>query len=131
MFDGGGENKGVARELMKRYNTRNVPIATYHLQSNGLIERGHQPIIDALAKMGPQWVQYLPAVVLVDWVTTRHSTSYAPYKLVFGQDCMLPVEMEAVTWAMIDWKRVQSREQLLAGRARQFERRQDDLETDQ
>ena len=36
--------------------------------------------------------------------------------------------MEAVTWAMIDRKRVQSREQLLAARARQFERRQDDLE---
>ena len=52
VFNGGGENKGVARELMQQYNTRNVPIAAYHLQSNGLIERGHQPIIDALAKLG-------------------------------------------------------------------------------
>jgi hypothetical protein len=51
-----------------------------------------------------------------------------PYNLVFGQDCVLGVETEAMTWAMIDWKRVQSREQLLAARARQFERRQDDLE---
>ena len=38
MFDSGGENNRVARELMKRYNTQNVPIATYYLQSNGLIE---------------------------------------------------------------------------------------------
>ena len=63
VFDGGGENKGVARELMRRYNTRNVPIAAYHLQSNGLIERGHQPIIDPLAKLGQKWVEHLPAVL--------------------------------------------------------------------
>lgn len=62
VFDGGGENKGVASDLMKRYNTRNVPIASYHPQSNGLIDRDHQPIIDALVKLGPQWVQHLPAV---------------------------------------------------------------------
>ena len=33
-----------------------------------------------------------------------------------------------MTWAMMDWKRVQSREQLLAARAKQFERREDDLQ---
>ena len=63
VFDGGGENKGVARELMRLYNTRNVPIAAYHPQSNGLIERGHQPIIDALAKLGQKWVEHLLAVL--------------------------------------------------------------------
>ena len=57
------ENKGVIRELMKRHNTRNVPIAAYHSQLNGLIECGHQPIIDALAKLGPHWVEYLPVVL--------------------------------------------------------------------
>ena len=33
-----------------------------------------------------------------------------------------------MTWAMIDWKRVHTKEQLLAARARQFERWEDDLE---
>ena len=37
VFDRGGENKSVARELMQRYNTHNVPIAAYRPQSNGLI----------------------------------------------------------------------------------------------
>lgn len=96
MFDGGGENKGVARELMKRYNTRNVPIAAYHPQSNGLIECGHQSIIDALAKLGPHWVEHLLAILWADRVTTRRSTGFAPYKLVFGQDCVLPVEAKAM-----------------------------------
>ena len=104
VFDGGGENKGVAREFMKRHNTRNVPIAAYHLQSNRLIQRGHQPIIDALAKLGPHWVEHLPAILWADRITTRRSTGFAPYKLVFGQDCVLPVETEAMTWAMVNWK---------------------------
>src|SRR5258706_3396685 len=113
---------------MQRYNTRNVPIAAYHPQSNGLIERGHQQIIDALAKLGPKWVQHLPAVLWADRVTTRRSIGFAPYKLVFVQDCVLPVEFQAMTWAMIDWKRMHTKEQLLAMRARQFERQEDNLE---
>src|SRR5258705_7145652 len=40
----------------------------------------------------------------------------------------MPVEFQAMRWAMIDWKRVNTKEQLLAARARQFERREDDLE---
>ena len=106
VFDGGGENKGVVRELMKRHNTRNVPIAAYHPQSNGLIERGYQPIIDALAKLGPHWVKHLPAVLWADRITTRRSTGFTPYKLVFGQDCVSPVETEAMTWAMVNWKQI-------------------------
>ena len=42
---------------------------------------------------------------------------------------MLPVETEAMTWAMVNWKQVQTRDQLLAARARQFERREEDLRT--
>ena len=30
VFDRGGENKSIARELMRWYNSRNVPIAAYH-----------------------------------------------------------------------------------------------------
>ena len=48
VVDGGGENKGVVTELLARYNIRNIPIAAYHPQSNGLVERGHQRIIDSV-----------------------------------------------------------------------------------
>ena len=34
-----------------------------------------------------------------------------------------------MTWAIVKWKQVQTREQLLAARARQFERREEDLRT--
>lgn len=66
--------------------------------------------------------------VWADRITTRASTAFTPYRLVFGQDCVLPVELTAVSWATVSWNRVRSREDLLAARARQLERRDDDLE---
>ena len=49
--DGGLENQTLTKELLVRFNVRNVQVATYHLQSNGLVERGNQNIVDTLAKL--------------------------------------------------------------------------------
>ncbi|KAF8448101.1 hypothetical protein BDZ91DRAFT_669828, partial [Kalaharituber pfeilii] len=78
-----------------------VRIAAYHPQLNGLVERGHQSIIDALAKLGKIWVRHLPAVLFFFFISVfAVSTRYAPYRLVFGQDCVLPIELSAKTWAI-------------------------------
>jgi hypothetical protein len=50
VLDGGAENLGSTDEMMKKYGMNGVSIAPYHPQSNGLIERGHQTIINAIAK---------------------------------------------------------------------------------
>ena len=131
IHDNGSENQKIAKELIDRYQINNINIASYHPQSNGLVERGHQPIVDALAKMSNnnnKWVKNLPAVLWADRITTHVSMGFTPYKLVFGQDCVLLVELNAASWATINWKNVRSREDLLAKRARQLERRTEDLE---
>ena len=56
---------------------------------------------------------------------TRASTGYAPYKLVFGQDCVLPVELRAASWAIIAWEKVRMLEDLLVARTRQLERKKE------
>ena len=68
IYDGGPENQGMAKQLFQRYQVKNIQIVPYHPQSNGLIERGHQNIIDALAKLTSNtsvghWVEHLPAVI--------------------------------------------------------------------
>lgn len=128
--DNGPENQGLVRELRDRYNVRNVEIAAYHPQSNGMVERGHKQIVDALAKVAPdgKWVRHLPAVLWADRITTRRSTGFTPFHLVFGQECVLPIELEEGTWATIQWKKVATSEELLAVRTRQLERRPGDLE---
>jgi hypothetical protein len=36
---------------MELYNIKRVVASAYHSQGQGLIERGHKPIVDALAKI--------------------------------------------------------------------------------
>ena len=72
-------------------------------------------------------MEHLPVVLWANRVTTRWSRGFALYKLVFGQDCILPVEFQAMTWAMVDWRRIYTKEQLLVARAWQFEWQEDDL----
>jgi hypothetical protein len=128
IHDNGAENKKITKILIDRYRIRDVAIASYHPQSNGVVERGHQQIVDGLAKLGSKWVRNLPLVVWADRITTRASTGFTPYRLVFGQDCVLPVELTASSWATVEWRKVKSRAELLAARARQLERREEDIE---
>ena len=119
--DNGPENKGLTKELIKRYRIKNIGIESYHSQPNGLVERGHQPVLYTLSKLGQKWVKNLALVVWADHITTHASTGFAPYKLVFGQECILPIELRAASWAVIAWEKVRTLEDLLDARARQLE----------
>ena len=63
VYDGGAENQKHTQEVLETFNILAVPIATYHPQSNGVIERGHQQLVDALSKLGKKWVKNLDAVL--------------------------------------------------------------------
>ena len=95
--DGGPENQALTKELLERFNVQKVQVATYHSQLTRLVERGHQNIVDALAKlMAPSgkpgnWPVHLAAVSWADRITVRKSTGLTPYRVVFGQECLLPV----------------------------------------
>jgi len=117
IYDNGPENKKITKILIDRYRIQNVCVASYHPQSNTVIERGHQQIVDGLAILGPNWVKNLPFVVWANRITTRVSTRSTPYRLVFGQDCVLPVELCASSWTIIEWRKVKTTAELLAVRA--------------
>ena len=135
VYDGGPENQGLTKQLLDRYRIRNIQIVPYHPQSNELIERGHQNIVDALAKIMSGsiglWTDHLPGVMWVDRITVRRSTGTTPYGVAFGQDCLLPLDVEEGTWAVMDWRSIEISEnptaELLAVGARQLERRAEDL----
>ena len=129
VYDNGAENKGLTQELITSYWIKNVQIASYHSQANGLVERGHQPVLNALSKLGKKRIKNLPLVVWADSITTRASTGYASDKLVFGQECVLPVELRAASQAVIAWEKVRTLEDLLVAHARQLERKEEDILT--
>jgi hypothetical protein len=63
VVDGGSENKSVAEALLTNYQIQRTVVSAYHPQSNGLVERGHDPIVNSLSKYcskePAKWAQYL------------------------------------------------------------------------
>ena len=51
-----------------------------------------------------------------------------PAELIFGQKPIMPIEQSIVSWLALPWQDEISREELLALRIRQLERREDDIE---
>jgi hypothetical protein len=107
VMDGGSENMGFTKQTVKKYGMQGIGIAPYHPQSNDLVERRHQTIINAIAKykamdsairseLYPRetgWTQYLALALWADRITTRRTTGYSAFKLIYGRYCLLPVQL--------------------------------------
>jgi hypothetical protein len=132
VIDGGPENKAHVAEFVRRYGIRRVQVSAYHPQGNGMIERGHRPITEALARMtkggSKGWVKALPAVLLADRTTIHGPTGETPFFMLYGREAILPIELRYPTWRVLDWENVKTREDLIAVRARQLELRDEDVE---
>ena len=132
IVDGGPENKDAVIELANRYGIKRVVVSAYHPQANGMIERGHRPVVQALSKMTNggmgKWVDNLPAVLWADRTTVRASTGNTPFYLNSGNEAVLPIELEIPTWRILPWNEVHTTDELLAMRARQIQRRDEDME---
>jgi hypothetical protein len=70
VIDGGPENKGYVAAFTAKYRIKRVQVSVYHLPANGMIEQGHKPIANALAKLTDSglsnWVQNLSIVLFAD-----------------------------------------------------------------
>jgi transposase InsO family protein len=81
--DGGGENKGEVIQLLEKMGVTQIVVSAYHPQGNGMVERGHKPITDSIAKVCSErqsdWPEYLPYALWADRITARRSTGMSPF----------------------------------------------------
>lgn len=130
VVDGGPENRGLAQELVDRYGIKRIQSSAYHPQSNGLVERGHLPVVDGLAKLRisgqRNWPEHLPFMLWADRVSVNN-TGYTPFFLEYGHQAVLPVDLEFPSWIVHRWHKVRTTEELLAMRCTQLERRDEDV----
>lgn len=116
---------------METYGIQNVRISAYYPQANGMVERGHQPVVDALSKLESNtlrpWPRRLHGVLWADRTTVRAATGMTPAAVMYGQDHTLPVELLFPTWRVTAWDGIQTTAQLLAARAAQLDRRDEDV----
>ena len=64
----------------------------YHPESNGMVERVHRRLKDALRARaaGPNWVADLPWILLGLWAQPREDTGPSAAEAVFGAPLVLP-----------------------------------------
>jgi hypothetical protein len=132
VVDGGPE---FGQELQKSLTEAGAKVRVttpYYPEANGMVERGHQPLKDTLVKLcetdGKKWRNYLPLVLFADRISTKRTTGYSPYELIFGQPAILPVDLELETYLGTDWTKVKSTTELLSARVLQLERREEVLQ---
>lgn len=130
--DQGGEFKGEFAEALRRYNIPQIRCSTYHPQANGMLERGNRPFKEAILRSCrgaiQKWPSLVPYAAWADRITTKRTTGFSPYRLLFGVDPVLPLDFENATWLVRGWDMARTTTDLLELRMRQLIRRSEDEE---
>ena len=129
--DNGSEVKEAFERLLKRLNIPQIRITPYNHHANGVVERGHFIIREALLKTCKdkltEWPHRLPEIVFADRVTTNRVTGFSPYQLLHATDPLLPLDIAEATFLVEEFRSGISTEELLKLRARQIAKYPDDL----
>ncbi len=79
--------------LCSLLNIQHSPTTAYHPQSNGLVERFHRRLKDALqsrAAAAADWHYHLPWVLLGIRTAFREDSEFSPAEAVYGSQLVLP-----------------------------------------
>jgi hypothetical protein len=108
-FDNGKEYKKFFKQLINNYGLKPKPTTTYNPQSNGIVERVHQVLGDALRtaeidgadldEFRP-WDSYLSSAAYAIRSTYHTTLKASPAQIIFGRDMLLPIEFN-VDWAVL------------------------------
>jgi hypothetical protein len=113
-LDGGSEFKKLFKEMIANYGLETAQSTPYNPQSNGIIERVHQVLADALRTFeleerdldeSDPWTPFLSATAFAIRSTYHTTLGATPAQLVFQRDMLLPLKFQA------DWMAIQQRRQ--------------------
>src|SRR5271170_1752861 len=127
VLDGGKENMDLTRSLLENYWIQNTIISAYHPETAGLVERGHAPVVNSLAKYcrhsPSSWPRHLSLALWADRISVRRSIGYSTFELLYRRECLMPVELVLESWQTVNWEVVETREDLILARMQQSDHR--------
>src|SRR6201992_1144812 len=130
--DNGTSFQKEFRALLQDYEIKQIAISPYNSQANGVVERGHFNIREALVKLCKrditQWPNMVAAACYADRITIRRSTGFSPFYLLHGVHPFLPCDLADATFMVTEFKPGMTDEELLAARTRQLLRMPQDVE---
>ena len=108
-------------------------VTPYYPEAQGMVERGHKEIKEALTKMcgedGGKWKECLPLVTFADRISTKRTTGYSPFELQYGQPAILPIDLELQSFLVGNWEEVKTTAELLQARSEQLSNKEEMMET--
>jgi hypothetical protein len=122
--DNGSTFKRHFKQLCKNYGLERKPSTEYNPQSNGIIERVHQVLANALRSFELEereldstnpWDEFLTAAAFAIRSTHHTTLGASPAQLVYGRDMFLPVNYVA------DWARIRMQKQKLINKSNERE----------
>ena len=129
--DNGPSFQKEFRELLRSYGIKQITISPYNSQANGVVERGHFNIREALVKLSKddisQWPQMVQAACFTDRITIRRATGYSPFYLLHGIHPFLPCDLTDATFMVTEFKPGMTDTELITARTRQLLRLQQDV----
>lgn len=130
--DNGPSFRKDFKKLLCNYGITQITISPYNSQANGVVERGHYNIREALVKLCKhdltQWPLYVQAACFADRITIRRATGFSPFYLLHGVHPFLPCDLADATFMVTEFKPGMSDVELLAARIRQILRMPKDVE---
>ena len=130
--DNGSSFKRDFKRLLKNYGINQIKISPYNSQANGVVERGHFNIREALVKLSgdnlKQWPQMVSAACYADRITTRRATGYSPFYLLHGTHPMMPCDLADATFMVSEFQPGMTEADLIAARTQQLLKMPQDVE---
>jgi transposase InsO family protein len=130
--DNGSEVEGAFKLLAARLRIPQIQISPYNKHANGVVERGHFTLREALVKACEghmsKWPALLPAAVFADRVTTSSVTGYSPFELLHATQPILPFDLVEATFLVEGFYSGMTTTELLALRIRQLQMHPKDIE---
>ncbi|RXW13058.1 hypothetical protein EST38_g12796 [Candolleomyces aberdarensis] len=118
--------------LKERYGICNIQISPYNSQANGPVKWRHYNVWEAIMKAvqgnKKDWPLVAASVFWAEHVTIQKSTGYSPYYIAHGIEPILPFDLAEATLIAPQVTSAMSTSDLIAYRAIQLQRRQEDLD---
>src|SRR6266852_1535717 len=131
--DNGGPFVKALNYLTKRYHINHIRISGYNSRANGIVERSHFDVRQALFKSvkGDQlkWSRAAYSVFWADRVTTRRRMGCSPYFAATGTHPILPFDIGEATYLVPPPTNVLSTTDLIAFRAIALQKQRSHLHT--
>ncbi|KDQ56493.1 hypothetical protein JAAARDRAFT_195123 [Jaapia argillacea MUCL 33604] len=120
--------------LAAKYGVRHIRISAYNSQANRIVETKHFDIREAIMKAADgdksKWPSVVDSVFWAKRVTIQKSTGYSPFYLAHGVEPILLFDLAEATYMLLDIEETLSMTDLITLRARQLQKREEDLASD-